>query len=324
MEQHLILVTSIAPLTHTWLHGLVWTSQWRFMVSWLAPCTDTTLPMSSICPCRVGIDMHTSPWPEYQAPDTLKCTHAHMRVRTHASYSIWSAHLIVSYLLLTTIQSDMAATYYMKRRVMVMCVQSHHKWTADIHCPHCSPRLHPHITHTDCFVMLRCRSESVTRATRPGALTSRWCRRSYTMRYYAFCSLIPGVYILCVCVCVCVCGDTRSVSSARCHSERLCSWPLPQLICLLLPELSRPRHACVCLSVYLSMCTVPHNVFLCPSLSACVCVCVVHVWAHHVIFHSLPTGIRPFISRSPCVGVTHSANEERMEQGRAGERGGKK
>lgn len=48
MEPHLILITSITPLTHPWLPSLVWTSQWRFMVSFLALCTGTTQPMPSM------------------------------------------------------------------------------------------------------------------------------------------------------------------------------------------------------------------------------------------------------------------------------------
>lgn len=57
MEHHLIPITSIAPITHPWLPSLVWASQWRFMVSFLAPCTNKPVP--SICPCRAGTDTHT-------------------------------------------------------------------------------------------------------------------------------------------------------------------------------------------------------------------------------------------------------------------------
>lgn len=57
MESHLTPITSIAPITHPWLPSLVWTSQWWFMVSFLAPCTNQPVP--SICPYRVGIHTHT-------------------------------------------------------------------------------------------------------------------------------------------------------------------------------------------------------------------------------------------------------------------------
>ena len=205
MEPHLILVTSIAPLTHPWLPGLVWTSQWWFMVSLLAPCTDTTLPMPSICPCMVGIDMHTSPWPEYQAP-------------THSN----------THLLLNVVS---------KFDCQLLVIDHHSIWYGryllhDVACDGCVSKatingqlipIVPIVPHDSTLIsptqMLRCRSESVTRATRPGALTSRWRRRSYTMRYYAFCSLIPGVYTVCVCVCVyvCVCMCVSVVTLGQLH-----------------------------------------------------------------------------------------------------------
>lgn len=73
----------------------------------------------------------------------------------------------------------------------------------------------------------------------------------------------------------------------------------------------------ICLSIY--TCAVPQNDFIaCLSLSEYVC-----IFVHHVILHSFPLRIRPFISRSPCVGVSHGANEERTEQGRVGEWGGR-
>lgn len=73
-----------------------------------------------------------------------------------------------------------------------------------------------------------------------------------------------------------------------------------------------------CLSIY--TCAVPQNDFIaCLSLSEYVC-----IFVHHVILHSFPLRIRPFISRSPCVGVSHGANEERTEQGRVSEWGGRK
>lgn len=159
--------------------------------------------------------------------------------------------------------------------------------------PTTPPSNHPHRLSWDAQMQKWERNQSDT----PGCSDITMTQTHNTIRSYAFCSLIPGVYT----VFICVCGDTRSsrASSARCHSERLCNRPLPPLICLLLPELSKPWH--VCASVYLSMCTA-YTPF--PTMGYCnphcQCVCAfVHVWAHHVIFHSLPTGIRPFISQAP-------------------------
>lgn len=69
VQPSLILVTSNTLFAHPWLPGLVWTSQWWFMVSFLAPSTNQ--PMPSICPCRVGITTHT---------------HVHTHMHTHLTH----------------------------------------------------------------------------------------------------------------------------------------------------------------------------------------------------------------------------------------------
>lgn len=195
MKPHLILITSITPLTHPWLPSLVWSSQWWFTVSLLAPSSSSTAQPS---PCPLC------------APAGLAST------------------------LMTWI-----------------------------------PRLHRN-------------------------LPQNGHRGSCTFVYHE-------VWRVC-------CSGMKV-------TLEWCAWVASQWQC---------KYECVymcvytiCLSIY--TCAVPQNDFIaCLSLSEYVC-----IFVHHVILHSFPLRIRPFISRSPCVGVSHGANEERTEQGRVGEWGGR-
>lgn len=65
---------------------------------------------------------------------------------------------------------------------------------------------------------------------------------SYLLLFITIWPHMAVTYFRMYCGCV---SPVNKASSACCHSERLYSGPLPPLIYLLLPELSRPQHACV-------------------------------------------------------------------------------
>ena len=170
------------PLTRPWLPGLVWTSQWWFMVSFLAPSTSTTQPVPSTCPLQAW-HPHTH-WPECQ-------THRHLNQSVHHSW-LW----VISLLLWLSCMSW----------CVCVCVTANTKvpysvWVTEpltvfpLHHP-------PFLSHTK-TVWWSTGVEVSNQSNTPGCSDVTMTQSAHTISKYM--RHIDPRCKSCMCVCVCVC-----------------------------------------------------------------------------------------------------------------------